>query len=63
MSSCEVLGETWDSLSGNLKLNFKLFSLVVIVEFGLVKVGVIWLSLIQFCQSTDRQTNKIIFLF
>ena len=34
------------------------FSLVAIVEFGLVMVGVIWLSLIQFRQSTDKQTNK-----
>ena len=27
------------------------------VEFGLVKVGVIWFSLILFGQSTDKQTN------
>ena len=29
------------------------------IWFGLVKVGVIWLILIWFCQSTDKQTDKI----
>ena len=28
------------------------------VWFGLVKVGVIWLSLIPFRQSTEKRTNK-----
>ena len=34
------------------------------VCFGLIKAGVIWLNLIRFCQSTDKQTkNKYIFNF